>query len=274
MEDLNKTDEQLRKEIFESDDDTPETAVSEQVESISESESQEEQEAPQVDELKGVEPASDEFDPKSAYEQLTDKLDVLNNLEYRIKQTESRIGGLQNRLFNQKEEAPVKKDSPKKSLRDDDKVKATLEDLPELEGLIDHLDGQEKVDVEQLTSSIRTEYEQALKAAQQQQQEDLVALFHPDWKEKASTEDFGHFIVRQPLDIQTLANSERGADVVRVLNLFDEYKSSQKSSKVIKEKRNEKLARSTAAKSSPGIKTKSVEDMTDEEFRRYEFSKG
>jgi len=268
--------------------------------------------APVVEDNK-VEPepvAEVAIDPalKTVLDGITSKLDTFGQIENRLKQAESRIGSVTNAVHNQtkvaEEAAKVIADAPDKeqiaaAAKSDEDWKQLKVDYPEhadlFEGLEQRFAARGEIpnapdipDMDSMRGEITTDIDSRVDASaatiNQLVERRLVDVMRPGWRQKVQGAD-GRLIPEyvawyddQDAAMQTRANSDNAEDAIYS---YDAFMASQKNvvpketPEQIQAKRDERLNRSqTITGTGKPIKTKSVEDMTDEEYRAHLVAEG
>lgn len=101
----------------------------------------------------------------------------------------------------------------------------------------------------------------------QQFEKSLVELKYDNWENIVRTDDFNQWFGAQKPEVQMLANSPKGKDAIRMLDLFHEAK--KKPVADVRQTRQEKLAAAVTAKPGASVVTKTFEDMTPSEQWNY-----
>ncbi len=284
--------EAFREKIFSDDYDETEEIVSD-VEETKDVEPQPEGLDTQSDtQVVEAEEATDQagLDPalQSVLDGINEKLGTMGDLSYRLKQAEQRIGSVQNAVHNK---PPEVKDAPTKeeliaAAKNDEEWKELKEDYPDLleslEGRFASKDSLEGIDNirETLTSDIDSKVTASQGVVSQLVEKRLVDLLRPGWKDdvfevvngnSTPKQDYLKWYNSSPLDMQ---NNARSNDADKAILAYDSYKKSlgvsapQVTPEDIQEKRNKRLRDSQTTQGSGAVtKTKTVEDMTDSEYR-------
>jgi len=229
----------------------------------------------------GVNPAL-----KTQFDEMSSRVSGLDTAETRIKQLESRIGGITNDLHAAKiaakeatkkvTEAPTE-EQLKKAAESDEKWNELKEDYPDwaiaFDGRLDSrlatfekkmtpgIDQETlKAELETLKATMKTENTVEIEKA-------VLSFAHPDWEEKIKSDGYKTWVAGQPEGVIAKTRSARAADAIDVLDGFAESQSENKSAAEIAQKRKERLDASVLI---PGRKTtppKSEADMTEAELR-------
>lgn len=237
-----------------------------------------------IDPFAGVDPAV-----RSIIEGMTKKLDSLNTIDYRLKQAENRVGSLQNVIQNTP--TPKKPETKANTAPNEEQIAAAAkndkawsdlkEEYPEWQEVLDVIEqriagkpAEPSVDIASMRAELETDFSKKLTDLQAGFEIRLVGVKHKDWQQIVNSEEYATWLSSQAPEIQHKANySERAEDAIDVLDNFVNRKKSaseQKDAESIQQKRDKRLANSqTVRGSGKAIKTKSVDDMTNEEYREY-----
>lgn len=228
-----------------------------------------------------------EVDPMSAMRneltELRAKVGNVDELSFRLKQAEHRLGGVQNELHAAREAAKATANAPTKEqieLAAGSKAEweSLQEDFPEWTQATDKRIAAERAETARQIAGLRQE----ITAAQQshgvgsedvaklkvEMAENLVSFKHSEWKKIQQTEEFGKWWNDQLSSGRK--NSYNPNEVIAVFDDFDKFKSSHKSSATINA---ERQARLQQHQTKPGHKlppTKSEADMSISELRAAE----
>lgn len=207
-------------------------------------------------------------------EGLRAKIGAMEAMDYRLKQTESRLGGVLNDLHAAKEAAKSVSNAPTQeqiaqASTNSDEWEALKEDFPDWTNAMDHKLAAERAEImKQLPNveAMRKELQDA-NAADRQALEvkfgtNLVLFKHPDFLKTKETPEFKEWHA---------ANGSKDSfdplDVIATMDEFSAFKAKQKSPSVIAAERAKRLEQ---AQQIPGHKlppTKSEADMSDSEIR-------
>lgn len=203
---------------------------------------------------------------------------MVQQLSGRVRNAEGHIGGLSSQLKQQVQAAQAVQarggDAPsaselRQAQEDPEAFKRLKEDYPEfaaaLKPALDDLvkaemarfkelmpkDQQSQVDVHALTESIRREL--------------TVEVRHPGWKKDVKTPEFVGWLQRAPREVQMLAGSDDPDDAVRLLDLYKTPKTKQASTQTA----GIQAAAALPTGRSSGVRQKSVDDMTPQEYWAY-----
>jgi chromosome segregation ATPase len=252
------------------------------VEEIDESrESESEAEETEVDQWTGVAPAL-----RQTLESLQARMADLDTLNSRLKQAESRIGGAERRLHEAKVAAQQVDDKPsaeqvKKAAQTAEKWQSLKEDFPEWADVLDETRSELTAktaelagkipDVESIRGSINEEVEAKVDAVRKEMAIEAVRAIHDDLDEIKASPQFIDWVKKQPQDIVAKLGSWKPSDAIKVLNSYKAYLGDKKSPKSISQERQNRLESAAADNRKTGkpIKQKSLDDMSDDEYRRH-----
>lgn len=234
---------------------------------------------------------------------MSSKLDNITAIENRLKQAESRIGSVTNAVHNQTKqaEAAAKKvaDAPseeelKAASKSDEEWDLLKSEYPEHAELIDGLEKRfaskgaipkipEIPDLTDLRKAVDTDIDERLNLSQSEVdkkvEKRLVDVMRPGWRSDIYSADgtvnpeFNSWFAAQDAEGQRKANSDNAEDAIATYDSFVASKKKaapQKTPEQIQAERDARLSRSVTV---PGggkpTKTKSVDDMTDDEYRAH-----
>lgn len=219
-------------------------------------------EAGEADPFEGIDPLI-----MAKFEEMSGKIDGVNNLEYRLKQAESRVGSLQNELHKKKTAAPAPVIEPVK----DDNWDALKTEFPEWEDVLDGVDkkfGGKRPDVDAIRTELETNFNSKLTEVQKGFEVKLVGIKHPDWKKDIASAEYKAWLPMQPADIQYTANhSDNSEEVIGVLDKFSDFRN--KSGPKVQGKKLTRLEKSQSVRGSTIARAKSEDQMTDKEYREH-----
>lgn len=213
------------------------------------------------DPLAGVPPAL-----KDQLQQISERLDVINNLDYRLKQTERRVGSVQNEFYAAQKAAKEHKDGPtpeevEKAAQSEKAWKEMKEEFPDIANAIEaKLSETKPPDINQL----REELEQSFGKRDDSQLElRLLGIAHRDWQTVVQTPEYAEWLKTQSPDVQDKAlHSTVAEDAIEILDM---YKNRPKP----KKQNNDRLSRAVDAPRGPAQRPpKSEADLTEAELRQ------
>lgn len=215
------------------------------------------------DPWEGVPPAV-----RTELETLRQQTGSIGTMETRLKQAESRLGGVLNELHAAKEAAKVVANAPSKeqiaeaaqSQKEWDTLK---EDFPEWTKATDARLAAERAEIlKQMpdVTKIREEIKAEVKAeAQAELNKVRVEIKYPDWEATVNTPEFKQWGVGR--------DSSDPKEVIKILDEFTEYQASRKSPTEIAAERKKRLEHSEVKGGHAPSKAKSEDDMTETEIR-------
>jgi len=222
----------------------------------------------------GVSPAL-----REQFESMSKRLEDAATLAERLKQAESRIGGITNELHNSKkalkeaEKAPTQKEIDA-AAEDEESWNELKEEFPVWADAIDRRLAAESAkfkDLQEKIESLKTEYptEEADNKLERLREELRVEIRHPGWEKTVRSKEYGEWFTKQPADIQEKANSVQSSDAIEVLDAYVKHKKNGgKTPAQIEEGRKKRLTNSELPSSnSRRVAKKSYDDMSDEEYR-------
>jgi len=242
------------------------------------------EEVPIVDPWEGINPAL-----KEEFNALKTKAGQYDTLETRLKQTESRIGSVTNKL-HEAEEAQKKALEEKENAPTEKEIAAAAEtatkweelkvDYPEWADAMDNRFAAEQVKLDEGLTTIKElkeeiealkikpddgEIEKKVKA---ESAKTLVSLIHPDWKETVTSDDWKTWLLAQSEDVKKKSGSFNVRDAVEVLDLFKDRNTNVKRtpSQIAEERRKRLLNSELPSKGRVRQPVKTVEDMTEDEL--------
>lgn len=260
----------------------------------SDKEPQQDAESPQEkeDPWEGVSPAL-----KAQFEQMQNTVQNYDTMATRLKQAESRIGGITNELHEAKKAAAKAKKAKEEAPTQEEidaaaKSKAQWDDLreefPEWANAMDSRLTAERAEIEKKLSSTKGLQEKienleglvnnnpsvaaSVQALRKEINNELVSIRHPGWENKVKSKEFGDFFNTLSQNDQKKAYSDRPSDAIYLLDLYERKKadlSDGNKPKNITEQRKKRLKESELpSKGHTRLKAKSDSDMSDDEYRR------
>lgn len=159
--------------------------------------------------------------------------------------------------------------------KDPEKWAALKKDFPEWgEGIQSFVDarfealGKSGMTPEQIEQVVAQRVGSATEAMAGQFQEMLIETKFPDWRVLVKTPAFGEWFNAQKPEVQALQNSDKGRDVLVVLDLFNESKKQPVAQ--VRQTRQQVLAAAVQGKPVAPAATKTAADMTPAELWNYE----
>jgi hypothetical protein len=273
--------ETMRKKIAaeEFEEETP--APVEEIEETGKTEAKSEEETKPdepEDPWAGINPALREtFDKMSA------RVTNMDTMAARLKQAESRIGAMQNKLFAAEKAAQEKTSAPTKE--EIEKAAAEKESWEELKE--EHPEWAEAVDVR--FAKTRTEFEERQRALEQSHllateqfeakitsmkdevgeavEKTMLTFKHPDWETTIESSEYQEWIKAQPEKMQQKTFSNFAKDAIIVLDEFSKTKTNKTPVEIAAE-RKKRLEESVSVKGKKAMPVKSEADMDETELRK------
>lgn len=244
-----------------------------------------------------VEEAEVEIDPavKTILDGISDKLNSIDNLNYRLKQAEGRIGSVQNAVQNNKKQEEIVKNVPTKeeilaAANSDKEWDELKEDYPDLlESLESRFASKESLSEvpsiddmrTNLTADIDSKFVANSATVERMVESRLVDVLRPNWKDDIfdvlpggrtqTKQEYISWYNRATPEMQDNAKSNNAVEAMQAYDNFiaDRDKATSKETpEQIQARRNKRLnaSQTVTGKGAP-LKIKSVEDMTDSEYR-------
>lgn len=198
---------------------------------------------------------------------ISERVNTIDNLDYRLKQTERRLGGIQNEFYAAQKAA---KETPKgptpeeleEASKSQKKWTEMKEDFPEIADAIEAKLAETKPpDLEALREDIRAEFKQD-SSANQDLERRLVGIAHRDWQQVVKSPEYSEWLSAQPLELQEKAAYGQTAD--DAIDVLDRFKARKKPP----DKKQDRLEKSVDAPRGPARRPpKSEADLTEAELR-------
>lgn len=235
-----------------------------------------------------AEPVEDEWEgvnPKvrAMLEGIQDVVQTLTTIPQRLKQTESRLGKMQNEFYAARDAAAKVKDSPTKEQmreaaeRDEDweKLKG---DFPEwadaIDGRIASVSGGASAEEVKALKDEIAELKEASAdngggATQRQISEAILNFAHPGYKKTIYTKEYQDFLKTQKPEFVAKTLSADFNDAIDVLDAFEAQRGTPgKTASEIATSRQRRLKTSALPRGKKAESPKAESDMTEQEFRR------
>ena len=213
---------------------------------------------------------------------------TLENITYRLKQTESRIGSVQNKLFNEeqakskKQQADAGQQRPPEEKASTAPKEVTLEeweqfkeDFPEIAAPLEERLSAIKVEtdpqiLQQMQEALQNEINSVREAFSAELERRTLTLSHRDWEKIIQSQEYNDWLADQPDEIQDKTLSPYAADAIEVLDRFKaSRKARKKSPSEIASERERRLRQSMTLQTSHSEQpVKSELDMTEAELRQ------
>lgn len=218
-------------------------------------------------------------DLQKQIEGMSNRLNALSAIEERLKQTERRIGSMQNEFHAAKIAATEQLNAPTASeMADAAKEKADWdelkEDYPEWADAIEKKLAATSAEVAKAIPKI-SDLKDGLVSTEVFEQR-LLSFKYPDWKQTVKKPEYHEWLKAQPNELQHKHyNGKTADDAVFVLDRFNAFQATKKNPQQIAESRKTRLqqaAQKPTTQKAPSH-PKSEADMSDDELRELEFAK-
>lgn len=213
-------------------------------------------------------------------EQLRAKVSEQDKIEYRLKQAESRVGGLTNELYAAKQAAKTVEDAPTKkqieeAAGDDEAWESLKEDFPEWADATDKRFNKKisetKSEIESRLSQFSEKVEsdsltniEKMERAAQRAEEAVISLSHKGWRSTVKSQDFIDWFVENKK-----TDSEDPEAIVDLLDEYSAYQKERVKPSDIKAERERKLSQAEGQRTGVRLKpVKNDSDMSEEELRQ------
>lgn len=226
---------------------------------------------------------TDEHDPwagtdpalKTMFDTMSGRVQKLDDAEARLKQAESRIGGLTNQLAAEKEKTVVPTAAELEAAgASNEKWDDLKNDFPEWAEAIDGrlalftkniagggMDREAyKADLDELKKSMKQENAGEVQLA-------LLNYVHSDWQKTKDSADYKAWLINQSDDVVKKTKSSQAVDAIDVLDSFAADQRESASVEDIAEHRQRRLENSINLKGRQATAPKAESDMTDAEYR-------
>lgn len=231
----------------------------------------------------GVSPAL-----RETIEKISGKVSSLDSYETRLKQTERRIGSIQNEFHAARKAADDENKSSKtKTAPTDKEMKDAAGDTEAWENLKEEYPVWAEAIEKKIAASsaefsdklpdfsgLKTDIDQIRQGQDRMMTKAevevrLVRFAHPDWEKTVKTREYKDWLKAQPQDIKVKCDSEEAEDAIFVLNQFKEFQSKKKTPEEIATARDKRLKQSETRDTSTRGKRppKSETDMNETELR-------
>ena len=243
----------------------------------------EEPEEPRAD----ADPANDpegQEDPivsmQRSIDALAQKVSAVDSMGHEIQMWGGRISALQrdlqlqaNQAAKQVQSAPSK-EQIEAAARDDQEYAELREEFPEWANALDKRTNAVKAELLSEINNIRAQQPQVdfdgFKAELKREYEmKLLTVKHPSWRQVVNSPEYSTWLDSQPEDMRRKAlESTDAIECIEVLDKFEQR--TKKSAAGVAAERQQRLASSVSVQGGKRpVRSKSVEDMTDAEYREY-----
>jgi len=270
---------ELNREVFggeEASELPPENVASEDVE-IAKDDDKQTEEAP--DPWKDVSPVI-----RQAIVDINSKLGGIDGMEGRLKQAESRVGGIDNRLRDLKAAFPASKQPTKQeveaALASNEGWKTFSLDFPDHATAFKdiliatgHGAGSQGIpveEVERIRAEMKTDFDEKLNKQQLAFELKLLRMMHKDHKTLVNEPEFMPWLKGQPQETQDQYGSWDALDGIDLLDKYKSHKAAKAALPDTARERQERLNLSAETrKSTQALKVKSEAEMTEAEYRNH-----
>lgn len=225
---------------------------------------------------------------RDSFEAMRTKLEDIGTIATRLKQAESRIGGITNTLH---EERKAREASTQRARQPEGKAAPTSEEIAaaaesdellnelkeEFPAFADIIDAQtqkiadQQARIDDLEAKIGSNGGQGAltdKTLRQMREELRVEMRHPDWEQVVKSQEYDEWARTQPLDIIDKMNSDKAEDAIAVLDAYKAQTKGAKSPEQIENERKKRLSQSELPAQKSGRKPVVADDnLTDEQYR-------
>ena len=231
------------------------------------------------DEWAGVSPAL-----RERFELMGKKLEDYDVVSERLKQAESRIGGITNKLheaektnatLSEEREAAPSKEEVDAAAKDDEAWDELKDEFPVWAEAIDSRLAAERAKLDKSLKTIEDMKEKLSGSDTGQvdleriREELRVEIRHPGWEDTVKLKEYGEWFARQSPEVQEKANSVKSVDAIEVLDLYNDRTSGGgKTPAQIEAERKKRLTNSELPSGHRRTPAAAEDDMTDDEFRQ------
>jgi hypothetical protein len=209
---------------------------------------------------------------RESFDSMAAKVESFDAMASRLKQAESRIGALQNKLTQAAPPEPTPEEK-RRAAEDEMKWQTLKEDFPEwadeMERRFAKTDNALKVQREQheqTENMLRREVKEMEDNLALRIEKSSLAQKYPDWEEIVRMEEYQQWLEVQPPEIKRKTGSEFAKDAISVLDKFAKEKL-HKSPASIAEERKQRLSAAVLVNGFSAKASKSERDMTEDEYR-------
>lgn len=202
--------------------------------------------------------------------QLDQLMRTFPQLVNELKETKGRVGALQSELA--KRQAQPAADTPNSTqvaaaVKDPEKWASLKKDFREwgegIEAFVDARVGALPKGGGLTSEDVERQVAAATAGLTQNFEKAIIGVKHSSWEETVKTDDFGNWLSAQKPEVQVLAQSPKGADAIRMLDLFEEHRKKPVSD--VRETRRQTLAAAVTGKPGAAAPIKAFEDMSPKE---------
>lgn len=230
--------------------------------------------APEADPWEGVPAAL-----KQTLEALQSKVSAIDTIGNEVKQWSGRVGAIQRELQLQRNaaeqaaktvsEAPTKQQMAE-AAQDDEAWSELKDEFPEWADALEKRTGKLEKKFSEQIESLRQQQPQAtdLSALRREYDQKLLTIKHPSWQQLVASPEYNEWLNKQPQDVRQKALES--TDALECIEVLDQFTAAKSPVKDVVDKRKERLASSVSAPSGGRpVRSKSIDDMTPEEYREH-----
>ena len=220
---------------------------------------------------------------RKTFDDMTAKVASMSVMEQRLKQTESRIGAMQNKLSAAEKAAQAAPPAPTKeeievAAKEKESWETLKEDFPEWAEVVETRFAKTKTDFEErqkaleqsqlLSSRVIDQKIADLTDTMEQTREKTTLTFkYPDWESIVQSPEYATWLKTQTTEIQQKTSSKFAKDAISVLDEFSKIKKPEKTPAEITADRKKRLEGSVTVPGKKAMPVKAEADMNDEELR-------
>ena len=220
---------------------------------------------------------------RKTFDDMTAKVASMSVMEQRLKQTESRIGAMQNKLSAAEKAAQAAPPAPTKeeievAAKEKESWETLKEDFPEWAEVVETRFAKTKTDFEerqkaleqsQLLSSrvINQKIIDLTDTMEKTREKTMLTFKHPDWESTIQSPEYATWLKTQTPEVQQKTSSKFAKDAISVLDEFSKIKKPEKTPAEIAADRKKRLEGSVTVPGKKAMPVKAEADMNDEELR-------
>lgn len=233
---------------------------------------------PEADPWAGVSPML-----KESMDKISSRIEGFSEMETRLKQTERRIGAIQNEADAVRRaageatakaaEAPTAEQIAEAE-ETKEEWKELKEDYPEWAKAIESKLSAQRTEfqeslpntakVEGDVASLKTQIDELTTTLQKSQ----ISAQYPEWEDTISTQEYRSWISAQSAEMKVLTTSYAAKDALKVLDAYAGQQAKKTPAEVVAERQRRLRSAASIPNTTAGKQTKSEADQTDDEYRR------
>lgn len=258
---------EFRRDVYEGKSEEPEKVVDDSTQALEKG-----KEDPETGKAKAAEPDPWEGVPTGVKEMFDS---MASNSETRIKQLESRVGGLTNALSDAKKkteavrEAAPTEEEIAEAAKSQEALDELVSDFPEWGNVFKGQFAAIRKEINRAGNTVETLKKKIDEGVDPQ--ETLLTFFQPNWQEKVVSPEYQAWIKDQPDDVLAKQGSNLASEALDVLDAFDSDQAGEvrKTPYEIAEERRARMKASVNPKTDKSKAPKSEDAMTQAEFRQH-----